>query len=188
MDGFILFLVFAAAVIGAVIYFYNGIVQSRNAVERAWADVITWERKKNKTLPKLEELAKHYVGFEGAVMTKVAELRSSLARLSSSVDPAALAEVERHTASLLKGINIAVEAYPDLKASDLLEGVMREFSELQHNIAAALTVFNRNVESFNNAIQTFPGSMVNSRFNRERKIRPFTDAEAQAGFDYRPLL
>lgn len=187
MEGFIVFLLVIAVILGAIIYIYNGIVQSRNAVERAWADVITWERKKNKTFPKLEELAKHYTGFEDSVMTKVAELRSALARLPQSVDPSALAEVEQHTSALLKGINIAVEAYPDLKASGVLEGVMRELSELQHNIAAAITVFNRNVEAFNNAIQTFPASVVNATFNHERKIRPFTDREAQAGFEYRPL-
>src|SRR5690606_25929801 len=142
MEGFIVFLLIMAAILGAIIYIYNGIVQSRNAVERGWADVITWERKKNKTFPKLEELAKHYTGFEETVMTKVAELRSALAKLSDSVDPAALAAVEQQTTSLLKGINIAVEAYPDLKASGVLDSVMRELSELQHNIAAAITIFN----------------------------------------------
>lgn len=187
MEGLVVFLLVVAALIGAIIYLYNGIVQSRNAVERAWADVITWERKKNKTFPKLEELARHYTGFEETVMTKVAELRSALANLSESVDPAALAAVEQQTTALLKGINIAVEAYPDLKASGVLESVMRELSELQHNIAAAITIFNRNVESFNNAIQTFPGSLVNTFFNHEKKIRPFTDREAQAGFEYKPL-
>lgn len=186
MEGLVLFLLVIAALIGAIIYLYNGIVQAKNAVERAWADVIAWERKKNKTFPKLEELAKHYTGFEETVMTKVAELRSALAKLSQSVDPAALAAVEQQTAALLKGINIAVEAYPDLKASGVLESVMRELSELQHNIAAAITIFNRNVESFNNSIQTFPGSLVNTIFNHEKKIKPFTDREAQAGFEYRP--
>ena len=187
MEGFIVFLLVIAAILGAIIYIYNGIVQSRNAVERAWADVITWERKKNKTLPKLEEIATQYAGFEETVLTRVAELRSALARLSDSVDPDRLAEVERHTSSLLKGINVAIDAYPDLKASDVMQSVMLELSELQHNIAAALTIFNHNVEDFNNAIQTFPGSLINTFFNHEKKIRPFSDREAQAGFDYKPV-
>ena len=187
MSGLIVFLAVLAAIVFGVNYLYNRIVQFKNAVERAWADVITWERKKNKTLPKLEEMASQYTGFEETVMTRVAELRSALARLSDSVDPDRLAEVERQTSSLFKSINVAVEAYPDLKASGVLENVMRELSELQHNIAAALTIFNHNVESFNNAIQTFPGSLINTFFNHEKKIRPFTDRQAQEGFDYKPL-
>lgn len=187
MDGLILFFLVLGAFAMGIILLYNRIVQFRNGVERAWADVITWERKKNKTFPKLEELARHYTGFEVTVMSKVAELRSALAKLSQSVDPSALAAVERQTVGLLKGINIAVEAYPDLKASGVLESVMRELSELQHNVAAAITVFNLNVESFNNAIQTFPGSLVNTLLNHEKKILPFTDREAQAGFEYKPL-
>src|SRR5690606_15512387 len=125
MNGLILFLAALAAIVLGVIYLYNRIVQFRNAVERAWADVITWERKKNKTLPKLEEMAAQYTGFEETVMTRVAELRSALARLSDSIDPDRLAEVERHTSSLLKGINIAIEAYPHPQASGGTQGCIR---------------------------------------------------------------
>ena len=187
MDGLILFLIVLAAILGGVVYLYNRIVQFKNGVERAWADVITWERQKNKTLPKLEEMAGRYEGFEETVMTKVAGLRSALSRLSDSVDPDKLADVERHTSWLLKSINATVEAYPDLKASGVLQHVMRELSELQHNIGAALAIFNHNVEAFNNAIQTFPGTVINTFFNHEKKIRPFTDRQAQEGFDYKPL-
>lgn len=188
MDGLILFLLVLGAILGGMIYLYNRIVQVRNAVERAWADVITWERQKNKTLPKLEEMAKRYEGFEETVMTKVAGLRSALASLPDSIDAGKLADVERHTSWLLKSINVAVEAYPDLKASGVLQNVMRELSELQRNIGAALSIFNQNVEVFNNTIQTFPGTVINTFFNNEKKIRPFTDKQAQEGFDYKPLV
>lgn len=172
-----------------VVVIYNGIVTRKNAVERAWADVITYERQKNKVMPTIEGIAKSYQGFEESILTRIVELRNSLERISpNKVDTTALADIERQSASLLAGLRVTVENYPDLKAAPLLQGVMREFSELQQNIAAALTIFNRNVEEFNSGIQIFPASVVNGLINRENKINTFSDSEAAKEFEYSPNL
>ena len=49
-----------------------------------------------------------------------------------------------------------------------------------------MVIFNREVEGFNNSIQMFPGSLVNSTMNKKSAITPFNDAEAEKGFDYKP--
>ena len=172
-----------------VIAIYNGIINRENAVKRAWADVITQERQKNKILPHIEQVASRYTEFEENVQTQIAALRSALAKLHSDrPDTQRLAEVEQQTRQLMQGINIAVEAYPELKASELFNNLMREISEQQENIGAAIRLYNQNVEDFNNGITVFPNVLVNNWFMHKQPVNTFTDQEAAAGFDYRPNI
>ncbi|BDY05189.1 LemA family protein [Ferrimonas sp. YFM] len=173
----------------AVILIYNSIVGRYNAVDRAWASVLTQERQKNKIIPHVEKMVEQYKLHEASVLTEVTKLRNAISELGQGgVDAAKLALTEKHTAGLLQGLKVAVEAYPDLKASDTYLKVMAEISEQQEQVGAAIRIFNRNVEEFNNGIQMFPGSLVNAMLNRKQPINSFTDAEAQAGFDYKPNL
>lgn len=64
--------------------------------------------------------------------------------------------------------------------------MMREIAEQQENVGAAITIFNRNVELFNNSIQMFPGSLVNGLLNKKPAVTPFSDTEASSAFDYKP--
>lgn len=182
-----------AIIIGAVILLalfivviYNGIITRMNAVERGWANVITQERQKNKMIPPLEQLVAQFQVHETGLQTQIAELRSGIAKLhSDNIDASQLQQVESKTKDLMQGLNIAVEAYPDLKASEVFNNLMREIAEQQENIGAAIRIFNQNVEDFNNGIQVFPNSLVNTSLNKKSRVTPFHDSEAEAGFEYK---
>lgn len=179
----------AALLLIWVVMTYNAIIGRYNAVDRAWASVLTQERQKNKIIPHVEQLVEDYKLYEGSVLTEVTKLRSALDQLSSgSVNADLLAQAEKQTNDLLMGLRVAVEAYPDLKASDTYLKVMAEISEQQEQIGAAIRIFNQNVEAFNNGIQMFPGSLVNGLLNKKSAIKAFSDSEASAGFDYKPNL
>ena len=165
------------AIIGIIIH--NGIIRRRNMVKRAWADVITYERQKNVTLPELERHAKEYGDHEKGLLRDITALRSALDGASrNKVDTEDLAKIERSTQTMMGGFRVAVEAYPDLKQADVTLRLMREISELQDNIAAAITIFNGNVEAFNSGIQTFPNSLVNDMFAKEKAFTSFQNEEA----------
>lgn len=90
------------------------------------------------------------------------------------------------TTALLNGLYAVAENYPVLKASDLYRGLMAEIAEQQQNISAAIRIFNSNVEDFNNGIEMFPHSLVNSLFNKKHKLATFNDTQAESSFEYRP--
>ncbi|MCJ9428529.1 LemA family protein [Kordiimonas marina] len=164
----------------------NGIIRRRNMVIRSWSDVITYERQKNMTLPELERHAKAYGEHEKGLLTNITALRSSLNNVDTGkVNTEDLAKIERQTQSLMAGFRVAVEAYPNLKQADVTLRLMREISELQDNIAAAITIFNGNVASFNNGIQTFPNSLINSLSTHEKPYKPFRNEEAEEGLGFR---
>ncbi|MGF1725613.1 LemA family protein [Photobacterium nomapromontoriensis] len=187
MSGMLL-LIFVIAVGWYFVTQYNAIIGKYNAVDRAWASVLNQERQKNKIIPIVEELVEQYKLHESGVLIKVTELRSAIAEMNAGVNTELLAAAEQHTRELLDGLKLTVEAYPELKASDLYLKLMAEISEQQEQIGAAIRIFNGNVEAFNNAIEMFPGSLVNSMLLDKKKVNSFTDSEAQAGFEYKPNL
>jgi LemA protein len=176
----------AVITIGFVIALYNGIIGGYNRAQRAWADVLTYERQKTKVLDALQQQVASYQDYEQRVMADITRLRSAIAALPAEADGNALVNAEKATKALMSGLRIAVEAYPDLKASEVMNNLMREIAEQQENVGAAVVIFNREVEGFNNSIQMFPGSLVNSTMNKKNAITPFSDAEAEKGFDYKP--
>ena len=125
--------------------------------------------------------------YEQGVLQEITALRTAVGRLQEgSVDVGQLKEVSQHSKALLTGLQVAVEAYPNLKTSELYAGWMRELSEAEENIAAAIVIFNASVHGFNDRIQLFPGNVVNSWFTRETTLDTFTDNEAQDEFEYQP--
>jgi len=171
-----------------IIVIYNGIIGKHNAVDRAWASVLTQERQKNQIIPHVEKMVEDYKLHEASVLKEVTALRGAIAELDNGVDAGKLAKAEQSTQALMNGLKVAVEAYPELKASDTYLKVMAEISEQQEQVGAAIRIFNHNVEEFNNAIQMFPGSLVNGMLCRKTRIASFTDSQAQSGFEYKPNL
>lgn len=179
----IMFFVFMALI--AVIVCYNSITKNKNSVIRSWADVIVYERRKNNVLPKIEIIAKEYQQYERDLQTKITQLRASLYNIKpEELNNKVLKEVEDNTSSLIKGIRVAIENYPDITSSGLMQSLMHQISKQQENVAAAIAIFNKNVEEFNNGIQTLPGHMVNNYLNKQKKIEPFSDEKASDAFEY----
>lgn len=183
----IVLLVFLALVALAVIMIYNGIITRKNAVQRAWAGVVTQERQKNKILPELEKIVSEHKEFETQVLSDITKLRSGLTQLNDGdINPQGLGDIEKLMKSVSSGIQVTMEAYPDLKTVTPMTNLMKEIAEQQENIGAALRIFNQNVEAFNSGIEVFPNNLVNSMLNKEQLIAVFYDDEASAGFDYKP--
>ena len=169
-----------------VLFVYNTIIKNKNSVIRSWADVITYERQKNKILPEIESVVKEYQEYERDLQINITQLRTSIDNIKpNELNNKILKEVEDQTTALIKGIRVALENYPDLKASNLMQKLMTEIVKQQENISAAITIFNKNIEEFNNGIQTFPNHIINNLLNNEGKLEPFLDQATTDLFDYK---
>ena len=75
-------LVAAAAVIAAyVAIVYNRIVGGTNLAKRAWANVISWQRKELRALEMMADKMREYAAFEKSTLQDVTRLRESVQRL-----------------------------------------------------------------------------------------------------------
>lgn len=172
-----------------VISIYNGIIERFNKVKRSWSDVIVQERQKDKIIPELEKVVKEHNAYESGLQEKITQLRTAMSALSdSTIDTNGIKKVEEKTQDLMKGINVSVENYPELKASSMYSKLMTELVEQQENVSAALRIFNKNVEFHNSGIEVFPNSLVNSKFNKKEKLDSFSDSETSNNFEFKPNL
>ncbi|RZG47498.1 LemA family protein [Acinetobacter wuhouensis] len=185
--GLIIFIgIFVIIVIWAIMV-RNNIVRYFNATQRAWAEVANFERQKVKTLETLEQTLAQYTQFEKSTLEKVTELRQQILNLNlKNTDVSQLQHVEKLNQDLMKSLNVVVENYPELKADTLYAKMMDDIQEQNENVGAAITIFNRNVEEFNNIIQIFPNNMINTMTLAKQPIRPFSDNVVTQNFDYKP--
>ncbi|WP_374294993.1 LemA family protein [Acinetobacter sp.] len=185
--GLIIFLSIIVLVIFFFIVIRNNIVKNENAAKRAWSDVASFERQKVKILDDLQPLIDRYDDFEQSTMTQISALRQNILNLNQNTqDVAKLEQIEQQTSQLLKGIHVQVEAYPELKANEIYQKLMHEITDQNENVGAAISIFNRNVEHFNNSIQIFPNNVVNSMSLNKKPLKPFQDRVMDIGFDYKP--
>src|SRR3954465_15570979 len=84
------FLLVALALWGVVVF--NLLIRDRNRVAQAWSDVDVQLRRRHDLIPRLVEMVKGYSGYERALLTSLAELRSQSAATPS---PGARGEVEK---------------------------------------------------------------------------------------------
>lgn len=165
----------------------NNIVRYFNATQRAWAEVANFERQKVKTLEALEQTLAQYTQFEKSTLEKVTELRQQILNLNAnSANVSQLQHIEKLGQEMMKSLNVVVENYPELKADALYLKMMDDIQEHNENVGAAITIFNRNVEEFNNTIQVFPNNIINTVTLAKKPIRPFSDSVTRQNFEYRP--
>lgn len=179
--------IFALFLILVFIYYYNQIVDSYNSVKRAWADVLTQERQRGRIIPELERLLKQHTKFESELQSKITKLRQGIEGLSEEViDTNQYKEISQIAKDFMGSIKVAVEAYPELSASESFSKNMHEITNQEENVGAALRIFNQNVEEFNSILERVPTNIVNLWFNKKEKIKIFHDQEAQSSFEYKP--
>ena len=185
--GLGIFLLLMLALVILAIMIRNTIVRHHNASIRAWSDVASYERQKIKILDGLQTLVEQYSSFEQGTLEKVTELRRNILNLNiNSTDVSQLQRIESLNQELMRSLNVVVENYPELKANEIYLKMMNEIEEQNEKVRAAITIFNRNVELFNNYIQVFPNNIINTLTLSKKAIRPFRDQAATQNFDYRP--
>src|SRR5690606_15949337 len=136
-----------------VISIYNRLVSLRNRRENAFADIDVQLRQRHDLIPQLLNTVKGYMKHEEGVLTKVTEGRSR-AMSASSIDGKIAAEAELTRA--LGGLQIQLEAYPDLKANQNFMHLQSEISDVENKLAAARRFFNMATKEYNTEIQKFP--------------------------------
>lgn len=170
-----------------IILLYNTIIGNLNRAKRSWSDVITYEKLKQDVIPQLTELTEDFKEFESDFMQKVTALRESISVLDKDkIDVDALANVESKSKALFSSFKATAENYPELGSSKIVQELMDEISDKNDTVAAAITIYNRSVEHFNNSIEMVPYNLVNKFFAKKDKLDNFNQTSAADAYEYKP--
>ena len=143
-------------VVGTIGYFlslYNGFVEMKNNIGRAWANVDVLLKQRHDELPKLVKTCEAYMQHERAIFDKLSEARGALANAKSV---AQRAEAESMLGRALGGVFAVAESYPDLKADQGFRSLQQRISEIENQIADRREFYNDSVTLNNTRIQQIP--------------------------------
>ena len=172
----VLLVIFAVIVLLILfaISLYNRLVRLRNNREQAFADVDVQLKQRHDLIPQLVEAVKGYMVHEREVLTRITEARANAMKATTINEKI---ESETRLSSALEGLKVAVENYPDLKASQNFLDLQNEISDVENKIAAARRFFNSATKELNTAIELFPSNIIATLFNFKRE--PLFDLGAQ---------
>jgi len=145
---------------------YNRLVKLRNSRENAFADIDVQLKQRLDLVPQLVEAVKGYMKHESTVLTEITKARASAIE-AKGIDEKIAADGK--LSSALQGLKVAVEAYPDLKASQNFMQLQGEISDIENKLAAARRFFNSATKELNNAVETFPSNLLAGMFGFKRE-------------------
>ena len=179
-------LVVLALVYGVVIY--NGLVQLKHNIAKAWANIDVLLKQRHDELPKLVEVCRQYKQFEQATLARVTEARARVAKAREAHDVPALGAAENLLRAGLGQIFAVAEAYPELKANEHFMQLQTRITALENSIADRREWYNESVNLHNVRIEQFPDLIIARMFSySEQPLLQFSVTE-KADVDLKALF
>jgi LemA protein len=172
------------ALVLLVIVLYNRLVKLRNNRQQAFADVDVQLRLRHDLIPQIVESVKGYIGYEKSVMVEITQARTAAMKAGTISEKIA---AENKLSTALDGLKVAVEAYPDLKASQNFMNLQNEITDVENKIAAARRFFNSSTKELNIATELFPSNLIATLFNFNRETM-FELGDQRAAAEQTPTI
>jgi LemA protein len=157
---------------------YNGLVQLRNNVGKAWANIDVILKQRHDQLPKLVEVCRQYKQFEQATLARVIEARALVASARESRNIPALGTAEGALHAGLGRIFAVAEAYPELHSNEQFMQLQAAIKALENALADRREFYNESVNLLNVRVEQFPDAIIAGWFGfKEHALLQFAEDE-----------
>ena len=157
---------------------YNSLIKLRNQVKNAWSQIDVQLKRRHDLIPNLLETVKGYMKHERETLESITAYRSQAMNASSVGEKA---KAEGLLGGALGKLQIAVEAYPDLKANQNFLSLQEELTSTENKISFSRQNYNDQVLFYNNKIQMFPSNIVAGMFTfKEEEFFELEDPSEKA--------
>jgi len=155
---------------------YNKIVALKERAINSEKDISIQLDRRGKIFDSLIATVKKAMDYEKSTLKEVIELRSKILKLDgSALDSKEKQELEEKlsqmvaSGSVSSGINMTMEAYPDLKANDNMKVFQEEIVTTENKLSYAKQGYNASIEEYNATIKAFPGVFIVGNFPNLKK-------------------
>ena len=150
---------------------FNRLVQRRNRIANAYAQIDVQLKRRYDLIPNLVEVARRYLAHESATFEAVARARGAAvtAAAAARVRPTdaatvnTLALAEQELGGTLGRLMAVAESYPELKADETMRSLSEELTSTENRIGFARQAYNDEVLAYNDAASQFP-ALIAARF------------------------
>lgn len=165
-----------AILIISTISSYNGMVRTEQEVSGQWANVQSSYQRRADLIPNLVKTVKGSAEFEEKVLTAVTQARAGIVGAKTPED------LELMGRKINTAINLAYEAYPQLKTTEAFKELQAQLEGTENRINVERNRFNEVVKIYNSKIKSFPTNLMANMFGFEVK----TFFEAKQGAENAP--
>ncbi len=137
---------------------YNRLVNLREAIDNAWAQVEVQLQRRNDLVPNLVEVTKGYAAHEKEIFEAVANARARM--LSAGGNRDQQIDAARDMSSALSRLLALSERYPDLKANQQFARLSDELAGTENRIATERRRYNDTVREYNATVRSFPTLLI----------------------------
>ena len=169
---------------------YNGLVTKDENCSNQWSKVESQYQRRMDLIPNLVNTVKGYASHEEATLLKVIEARNQASQVKVDAENMTqeqlnnFQQTQDNLSSAIRGLNIVVEQYPDLKANQNFLELQSQLEGTENRIAVERQRYSDVVNDFNKSVRRFPNSMFASIFGFDKK--PYF--EAQSGAENAPKV
>lgn len=169
MSTVILLLVIFAAVglLGYVILIYNGFIQMKNDVDKAWSNIDVLLKQRFDEIPKLVKVCEGYMQHEQKTLEAVVRARALVSGARSEKERL---QAQNMLTETLRSLFAVAESYPELKADTLFRQLASRISQVEDQIADRRELFNETVNLYNVRLEQFPDLLVARAFGFTRRF------------------
>lgn len=156
----------AVVLIGFYIVAHNSIVKLEATVDTKASDIKTQLQRRADLIPNLVSTVQGYVEHEENVIDSITAARKEISGAKTIKEMSAANDKLN---SALQSLNVIVENYPDLKASQNFINLQDELAGTENRIATARKDYNEAVKNYNTKISTIPTSIIANMMGKEKK-------------------
>lgn len=166
----------------------KSLVKLDEDVKGKWANVQNQYQRRADLIPNLVETVKGMAGFEKSTYVETAQARAGQLKAitqntnADDLTPQKLAEIQTASRQAQESarmmINVAIEAYPNLKANENFLKLQDDLSGTENRIAESRRQYNESVQTYNVETRVFPNNLFAGMLGF--KPRPTFEADASA--------
>ena len=140
---------------------YNGLIQARNKVRNAFAQIDTQLQRRFDLIPNLVETVKGYAAHEKELLENVTASRSGYMNATTAAEKMA---ADNQLTSTLKTLFAVSENYPELKANENFSKLQDDLKGTEDKVAFSRQFYNDSVTKYNDKLLMFPTNIIGSMF------------------------
>lgn len=146
---------------GCLVGNYNNLVNQREGVSQAWAQVDNQLQRRASLIGNLVETVKGTALQEQTVFGEIADARARMAGARTTEQTIAAGQ---QMDSAIGRLFVVVENYPQLKSNDAFVQLMDELAGTENRLAVERQRYNQIVQTYNVLVKRFPGMLYAGMF------------------------
>ena len=132
---------------------YNSAISLQETVNEKWGDVGASYQRRADLIPQLVATVKGAAANERGILTQVTEARAGIVSAKTPQDMEVMGK------KINTAINLAFEAYPQIRSTENFQGLQTQLEGTENRIAVARREYNEAVKEYNSHIRGFINSM-----------------------------